>query len=504
MIGIGKILISIIVIALFSLLQNALNSKKNKRARQALMPVISGLYCIIAAMLVMKWFDKFNSVEDLHEFLMHSNIFVANLTIVLGFIVIKLIVRPILTKCWKKNEQIEGSSASFYAYDEEYDEWFLLNKWVNFRAFMLSILIGAVIASGAFLGVTWCVGPESKWWIIAVPCAAVVLINEIYGFINGITKEEYEYTFFGESAHSWKVSKFFKIREIYEKIMPSPILSAHTGCEFSNSQSPLEFIEELRNSEDKIDQITAEYFTIEDRYKSTNVDGVQATWKLMHRKNVLFFNPFYKDLGTYITLPMINALLSGKKCVIVVGRMSTCEDVKQWISELLKNYSRMESLWRVEVLTNKTPECEVGILSFPQFYDKKVITANREFFNETDFVLLNEPSIIVNTGQIALNIISQEIHSNDEKPVYCICDRKVNGLVDTLSHLLHSEITDVIAAPVPRCIYSGMTWDADGDYIRQKLFDKQTKFLGNGIELAAIAVKNQIPKVSWYSEKKIP
>lgn len=504
MIGIVKILISIIVIALFSLLQNVLNSKKNKRARQALMPVISGVYCIIAAMLVMNWFDKFNSVAELHEFLMHSNILVANLSIVLGFVIVKLIVRPILTKCWKKNEQIEATSASFYTYDEEYDEWFLMNKWVNFRTFMLSILIGAVIACGGFLGFTWIVGPESKWWIIAVPCAAVVLINEIFGFLNGITKEEYEYSFFGENAHSWKVSKFFKIREIYEKIVPSPILSAHTGCEFANSQSPLEFIEELRESEDKIDQITAEYFTIDDRYKSTNVDGVQATWKLMHRKNVLFFNPFYKDLGMYITLPMINALLSGKKCVVVVGRMSTCEDVKQWISDLLKDYSRMESLWRVEVLSNKTPECEVGILSFPQFYDKKVITANREFFNETDFVLLNEPSIIVNTGQIALNIISQEIHSNDERPVYCICDRKVNGLVDTLSHLLHSEITDVIAAPVPRCIYSGMTWDADGDYIRQKLFDKQTKYLGNGIELAAIAVKNQIPKVSWFSEKKVP
>ena len=107
MIGIVKILISIIVIALFSLLQNVLNSKKNKRARQALMPVISGVYCIIAAMLVMNWFDKFNSIAELHEFLMHSNILVANLSIVLGFVIVKLIVRPILTKCWKKNEQIE-------------------------------------------------------------------------------------------------------------------------------------------------------------------------------------------------------------------------------------------------------------------------------------------------------------------------------------------------------------------------------------------------------------
>jgi len=99
MIGIVKILISIIVIALFSLLQNVLNSKKNKRARQALMPVISGVYCIIAAMLVMNWFDKFNSIAELHEFLMHSNILVANFYIFHGFSVVRYLSRPILTNC---------------------------------------------------------------------------------------------------------------------------------------------------------------------------------------------------------------------------------------------------------------------------------------------------------------------------------------------------------------------------------------------------------------------
>ena len=49
-----------------------------------------------------------------------------------------------------------------------------------------------------------------------------------------------------------------------------------------------------------------------------------------------------------------------------------------------------------------------------------------------------------------------------------------------------------------------MSWDADGDFCRQQFFDKQTRYLGNGIELAAIAVKNQVPSVTWYSERKSP
>ena len=92
----------------------------------------------------------------------------------------------------------------------------------------------------------------------------------------------------------------------------------------------------------------------------------------------------------------------------------------------------------------------------------------------------------------------------EKPPVYCICDRNVDGLVDTMSHLLHSELTNVVAMPVPRCNYTALSWDANGDYDRQRLFEKQIKYLGNGLELAAIAIKNQIPKVTWYSETKAP
>ena len=73
-----------------------------------------------------------------------------------------------------------------------------------------------------------------------------------------------------------------------------------------------------------------------------------------------------------------------------------------------------------------------------------------------------------------------------------------------MSHLLRVEITDVIAQPVSHGFQTGMVWNADGDYNRQQLFDKQTQYLGNGMELAAVAIKNQVPKVSWIGEKNVP
>jgi hypothetical protein len=74
---------------------------------------------------------------------------------------------------------------------------------------------------------------------------------------------------------------------------------------------------------------------------------------------------------------MTNALLSGKKCIIVTGRLSNCDDIQAWISEILGNYTHMKSLWRVEKLENKEPDCEIGVLAFPQIYDEKVLAVNR-------------------------------------------------------------------------------------------------------------------------------
>lgn len=79
--------------------------------------------------------------------------------------------------------------------------------------------------------------------------------------------------------------------------MPSPLLSAHTGCEFVAKETAADLIKKLSDSNDADDKIVSEYFELNGRYKTADVDCVQATQNMMHRKNVVFFNPFYRDLG---------------------------------------------------------------------------------------------------------------------------------------------------------------------------------------------------------------
>lgn len=500
----AKTLLSIGFILLLSLFQIAFNAKKNRRVRQFPLVFISAALMAIGVFVWNRNFQKASEFCTLADFLENGEILIMNAALLVGYGIIRLALRPIITKLIKSNHTLETFSLGFYEYDSEYDEWFLKKQWINFRKYFLTVCVALSCVSGLYFGLTWKLGKASSVWLMFFPCAAIAVMSEVYNYINGQTKEEFAHSVLGDEADARRISRYYKLREIYEEILPEPLLTAHTGCEFIGTESAASLLEEKLHSENDQDRITAAFFNTDDRYKTADVDYVQAAFQLMHRRNVVFFNPFYRDLGAYITLPMVTALLSGKKCLILCGRKSCTEDIKKWLRELLKNYSHMSSLWRVEYLSDKAPACEAGILTFAQIYDKRVINSNRTFLRDTDFVLLIEPSIMLNTSQVALSILSEEMGNAEEKPTYCVCDRYTDGLVDTLSHLLRTEITDVVAAPLPRCSYTSLSWNADGDFSRQRLFDKQTKYLGNGIELAAIAVKNQIPEVTWYSETKAP
>ncbi len=500
-----KVLVCIVVVVLASFVQNLINTRKNNRARQGIFPWLAMLYSAVVILLACRYFDIIHLIINLFgDYLYDSSVALLNGILLIGFIVIKAVLCPTITRLFRKKEYIEVSMGMFYHYDDEYEEWFLKHEWTNFRKYLFAISCALAGITGAYVGLVWVFGEKSWIWNVAFPAAAVIVFNEIYSLINGQTKEEYEHSVLGDAADVRRISNYYKVREVLEKILPEPLLSAHTGYEYAGKQTPADLIDEWKSTGDKIDKVTAEYFEIDNRYQRADIDCVQATSQLMHRNNVVFFNPFYRDMSLYIILPLVQALLRGKRCVVITGRLSNRQDVKDWLGDVLHKYSHMKYLWRVGILGNREPDCEVGILSFPQLYDDSVIAVNREFLRETDFVFLIEPSLIVNTGQVALSIIAQEMRANGEEPVYCICDRNTEGLVDTLSHVLRANIVDVVAPPVPRCIYTGMSWDADGDFIRQQLFDKQTRYLGNGIELAAIAVKNQIPHVSWYCETKAP
>lgn len=503
-VDINRLIFVALTILGMCLLQRVINYKRQNRARQAVMPVIAIVYDILAIIYLMLHDSDIHKLNQFYQTLTGCDVAIANILLFGGYLILKIICLCVLKKIFRDTERMQKITDLFYVYDDETGNFFLRETQTDTRYIAKGFAWGSTGLTITLLAASW-IGGTDKWTFnYFFPAAVTVVLWELWYYINGLTKEEYMTSIGGHSASYRKVSSFYRIREIYEKLFPGQILSAHTGCEYAASVGTTDMLREQELSEDRIDQIVARYFNTYGEREKFEADYVQAVNQMMHGKSTISFNPFYRDQGKYLVLPIISALLKGKKCIVVCGRRSITCDVPEWLREQLRAYTRLQSMWRVEQLDADTPDCEIGVLDFSHIYDVNVLEANRKFFEASGFILLLEPSLMVNTGQVGLSLIAEEAQSAGNQPVYCVCDRYTDGLVDTLSHLLKTEFTDVLAMPVPRCTYTGVSWNADGDYMRQRFFDKQTRFLGNGLELAAVAVKNQIPRVTWFGETKAP
>ncbi|MCR5048163.1 MAG: hypothetical protein K6A37_04290 [Saccharofermentans sp.] len=499
-----KILLAIAAVSIFAFIESLINVKRYRRSRLILMIPIS-LYLMVAAYLSSSTqLEKIALLCDRVEYLNNADYLIFNLAVMLEYMVLKLTLCPMVTYLSRKREFQELYAVGLYTFDDDLEERFLQERYINFRVYFKAVIWGMAIAAGLCLGITWIYGSDTNFWFFAMPCAALIIILQAFHYVNGKTKEECLHDISGNDVVSSRVSDYYKMREVYERLIPEPLLSSNSGSDFSGHKTATDLLELLKESDDFDESVTADYFFAKDRYKEADLDSVKATLSMMKGKNVLFFDPFYCDLEMYITLPMVKSLTAGKNCLVLCGRKSLEEDVSGWLTELMRTFSHMNLLWRVGNLSDRDADCEIGILNFANIYNKDTLDTNREFLKNTGFVLMIEPSIMINTSQIAVSILSSEMENDGKHPVYCICDRNADGLVDTMSHLLRSEIVDVVAMPVPRCDYTSISWDADGDFSRHRLFDRQTRYFGNGIELSAIAVKNQVPGVTWYSESKAP
>lgn len=251
-----------------------------------------------------------------------------------------------------------------------------------------------------------------------VEYAAMILVTEVYNFLNGYTWSEYERNISGEGIPSHNRSAYYKLRRVYEELLPGPLLVSHTGNEYLGKEGSTNLLEAMCKSEDVTDREIGNYFlNLDKKSGSFDTDLIKAVGHMMRRKSVVICSPFYRDLTDYLLLPLISTSIFDRKCLVITGRDNLKEDVKAWIETMLYNYGKNSKLWRVELLDDIDKNCEIGILSISQVYDVKVLNVNRKFFENTDFILVIEPSRMLATAQVGLNIIA-EYASKNYMPIY--------------------------------------------------------------------------------------
>lgn len=497
-----KILVMIILIMISQFLIRLINIKRLKRGRQILVSILTPLVMLITVAIAYYKYDTY-VISPLNDFF-DGMVIVWNLIMVAVFFTFKIVFCPIVNAIWSIQTVMAVTGDACYIYNDDVNIWFLKTSYTNMRKTANVLAWVTAGLSGLILSLDWILGVDSDWYLKVFPFAAMIIATEFYNYLNGITQPEFERNVKGEEITSRTKGAYYKLRRVYEKMYPTPLLVSHTGNESMGKEGSSNMLERMTKDGDTIQQEVGDYFLHLDRKEgSFDTDLIKVTEDLRRGKSAVIFTPFYRDLSDYLLLPLVVTTLFDKKCLVVSGRDNSKEDVKKWLNEIFYNYGKTKKLWRVEGLDSYEKECEIGVISFSQIYDIRVMKANKNFFNEIGFILMIEPSRMLSTGQIGLNILAE--YANREcKATLCALDRDVDGLVDTLSHVFKTEITTVLAPPLSRSVYTVMGWDARGDYKRQKMFNKETRYLGNGVELAAVAIKNQINHVEWYSSEKAP
>ena len=144
------------------------------------------------------------------------------------------------------------TSDKYYEYNDDNNKWFLKQSYKNMRdtANVLSWVTAAI--SSFILSTDWVLGDQSDWYLKVFPYAAMILVTEVYNFLNGYTWPEYERNISGEGILSHNRSAYYKLRRVYEELLPGPLLVSHTGNEYLGKEGSTNLLDAMCKSEEPL------------------------------------------------------------------------------------------------------------------------------------------------------------------------------------------------------------------------------------------------------------
>lgn len=491
-----------------------LNLNRVDRAKQFLMPVIALVYGIAALLFLNDIYSLLagliRRLEEMVPFiggleLQQYLVYLANACMVIGFIAVKAVALPVLKRTWgDSGEIVEATSGRFYEYDKEVGKWFLKPEYGQVKFYCKGIFWAAAVVSSLVFALSQ-VFPELPFFQAAFyPVFGVLILGEAVAFLSGLTKSEFIEDILGEDEESYKIANYGLLRDVLKSLFGDHVLYDTTVDSGLGVPPAFETLEDMCGSADPTVSNMGQYFrALKESGKDIDASYVKSSISLVKGQSVLFCDPFYRDLTEYILIPMMGQLMRYRKCLVVMGRDSSTEDVKEWLQEGLAAQVNTDSLWTAAVLDHSASEADVGILKFSDLFNFELQKKNENFLEKVGFVFIVEPSKLLATGQIGLNLLVSRF-GRQEEVVYAACDRNCDGLVDALSHTLKTNITEVAATSQTSPITSMMCWDADGEYMHHRIFSNVSRYLGMGTEINAVAMKYQISSTKWISGEKFP
>lgn len=527
-----ELAVSFLPFILFAFLNSKANVKKENRNRQYAMPVVAVVYSavlliflnqleVLCADLLLRLADLFdkinvsviaNFIRNLHaSWGIYLELILFNTAALFLYVIVKRILTAIFGKIKVRRDTLIGAvSELFYSYDEIDDRWYIKEHCGQACTFIKTVYYGSCFASGLALLISC--GLCMNYLISApfYPVFAVIIIGEMAFFVDGLGADVRKSDLAMQADNSRHIAMYPLLRKPLKALFGDK-LSAE-GTTVNNGGLTGGAIEDILVGIEKDGgHIGKNYAAFIRRKMETglkpNVDYVRCGYDLAAGKSLLFNTPFYDKLNPYVFYAMNRELLTGGKVLIVLGRHGTEEDLQRWSASGMQAVSNIPDLWKISVLSgkkiNEDDLPDVGIISRSGVHDLDIHKSNLLFLHKVSFVIVVEPSRLVTTAQIGLNLLIK--CCGKERPItFCSIDRNCDGLVDALSHILMTNITEVSATEYPHGMSSYMYWTADDDYLQHRILPGVSRCLGMGTELSIVALKNQVKKTVWYGGEAFP
>jgi len=542
-INISKMVLAILPFVALCFASKKVNLPGPERSKQFAMPIIALVY-VIAMMLLMdsindglisfinnipKWITKLASFSwmpaqigsvlgyvsnFITSILKNLNLgfwifFISNTVMITAYLAIKKVCLKIIQKTIKVDGELHSKIAeNFYEFFPEKNNWCLMENYVQVRAMFKVFYFSSIILSAVLMLISRWFYYEGLFKTIYYPVFGVLVVGELYFYLCGTTKREYSGYILGEDEDAYKTINYSLLRKFLRSIFGDKLLTENTSINnaLAYDVTTDEIVRDLESSEDQKVVCFASYinalhktgFQLDHNYLKSSLD-------MLNGKSILFNNPFYNDLIPYAFYPMNRTLLSHQKVLIVLGRHSIEDDVVEWLEKGISAVTNIPFMWNIGILNSEAQDIDIGIVTRSDVLDIELHNANADFLEKVGFFVVIEPSKLISTAQIGLNLLAKKCKTEEDKEiVYCLCDKNCDGLIDAMSHILMTSITEVSATKKHLGTSSYMCWETDEEYLHHRLVPNISRYLGIGTELSFAALKNQVSKTKWYGGEAFP
>ncbi|WP_286072827.1 hypothetical protein [Faecalibaculum rodentium] len=377
-------------------------------------------------------------------------------------------------------------------YKEVNNEWILKKQWGTVQ--VLTYKASAVLL--VFVCLLSLFPANSGVWMV-IPASASLILR-VYSLLLGGTVEQLQIRHPVEEKKEPEITANLRdAAAALAESFPSALLcrkEVHVRARHENTEMILRRLERSRS----FNELTAaSYYRSLGKGKNLDADLVQISLGMLNGNHTLIRNPFYKDLGEYLALPLNESLGKGNKVLVLCMGEKQAKNISLWMENILDPQALFQDRWRIKVLNNLRYDGQIGILNYSSLYDPEVLRTNGTFFSQVEYVVMLQPSTVLSTSQTALSVLSDAL----ESPVYCVLDRDLRGLKDTLSHTLKISFSSDLYMSQAAQLQTLMVFDSYAKYHTNAV---STRYFGAGIDLGATAVKAGSPSVTWISERSIP